>query len=158
MKIKKISMILTGLVMSLTLLIGCSTMNTESKKVESNKKQNHLYKKSEVANVDGLDITFDKVQMLQSEDKKSDVVHLHFTLENTSAEKKGFSAIELEVKNSDNQKLEVYPGENYGKDLSGGQSDSGSGYFTSKGSGPYSVTYTDATTNKTINWKLNLDK
>lgn len=155
---KKLKLMLSGLMLSMTVMAGCSNDNPENNKDSKGEKVNHTYTLGEAADDDGLEITFDKVQMLKSEDKKTDVVHLQFKLKNNSAEKKGFTAIELEVKNKDNKLLDVYPGENYGKEIPGGGTDTGSGYFTSKGSGPYTITYTDTTTNKVINWKLDLEK
>lgn len=158
MKIKKVTVLLSSLVLSTTMLVGCSNAKTDNKKAEGTDKTNHIYKIDETADADGLNIVFNKVQMLKAEDKKTDVVQFQFKLKNTTVEKKGFTAIELEVKNADNKTLEVYPGENYGKEISGGKSDSGTGYFTSKGKGPYTVKYTDAATNKVITWKLNIEK
>ena len=149
---------LSGLILSMTVMTGCAKESVEDVKESKDQIDHHVYKIGETANDSGLEITFEKVQLLKAEDEETDVVHLQFKLKNTSVEKKGFTAIELEVKNSDDKVLEVYPGENYGKEISGGGTDTGSGYFTSKGSGPYTVKYTDETTNKIINWKLDLDK
>lgn len=158
MKNIKMSVIAGSIVLSTGLLFGCSTTTKEENENQDKQKTNHTYKIGEKANVDGLAITFTDAKLLKAEDEKTNVIQFKFKLNNTTVEKKGFTAIELEVTNADNKKLEVYPAENYGKEIAAGDSDSGSGYFESKGTGPYTVKYKDVQTKKVITWKLNLDK
>lgn len=154
MKKRKVKIILSTVALITIFIGGCERIDNNSSK----EKANHVYKMDEDANDSGLKITFKESKLLKAEDAKTDVLQVNFDLENTTAEKKGFTAIELEVKNADGQTLEVYPGENYGKEILPGKKDTGSGYFTNQGNGPYKVIYKNESSNKVLTWDLIADK
>lgn len=165
---KVVTLICTVMLASITLL-GCSSSD-DTKKKEGNKqettKKNELkadskatYGFHDVVDVDGLRIAFTKAQLLETEGKKDSVLKLSFELSNPTADKEGFTAINLEVKNKEGELLDVYPGENYGKEIETGTTDKGAGYFMVKGSAPFSVTYIDPDHKEvTATWNLVIQK
>ncbi|MBC1501636.1 hypothetical protein HB943_13600 [Listeria weihenstephanensis] len=156
------------MVASITLL-GCSntddTKKNEDSKQETTKKNEikadskATYGFKDVVDADGLRIEFTKAELLEAEGKKDSILKLSFELTNPTADKKGFTAINLEVKNKEGDLLDVYPGENYGKEIETGTTDKGAGYFMVKGSAPFKVTYIDPDHKEvTATWELALQK
>lgn len=165
---KVVTLICTVMVASITLL-GCSnpddTKKTEDSKQETTKKKElkadstATYGFHDVVDADGLRIAFTKAQLLETEGKKDSVLKLSFELSNPTADREGFTAINLEVKNKEGELLDVYPGENYGKEIETGTTDQGAGYFMVKGSAPFSVTYIDPDHKEvTATWNLAIQK
>ncbi|MBC2320731.1 hypothetical protein [Listeria booriae] len=150
---KKIATLIGTIMVTSIALLGCAnlddtktseeTKQTTPKKAELKADSKATYGFHDVVDANGLRIEFTKAQLLEADNKKDAILKLSFQLANPTAEKKGFTAINLEVKNKEGESLDVYPGENYGKELETGTTDKGDGYFMVKGSGPYKVTYTD---------------
>ncbi|MDT0112241.1 hypothetical protein QJV45_17370 [Listeria booriae] len=154
---KIVTFICMVMVASITLL-GCSNSD-DTKKKELKADSKATYSLHDVVDANGLRIAFTKAQLLEIEGKKDSVLKVSFDLANRTADKKGFTAINLEVKNKEGELLDVYPGENYGKEIEAGTSDKGAGYFIVKGSAPFTVTYIDPDHKEVkATWKLDIKK
>lgn len=155
-----------AVIMLFAALVGCSNTSDTKKSSEKLEKKSvtkadpkEVYGLKDIVDVNGLRIEFTKAQLLESNGKDNSVLKLSFDLYNPTADKKGFTAINLEVKNKEGKQLDVYPGENYGKEIEPGNSDKGAGYFKVKGNGPFTVKYTDPDNEKLVaNWKLEVEK
>ncbi|WP_088815957.1 MULTISPECIES: hypothetical protein [Listeria] len=160
-------LVLTGaIIMLFVALVGCSDAADTKKSSEKLEKKTvekvdpkETYGFKDIVDVNGLRIEFTKAQSLESDGKANSVLKLSFDLSNPTADKKGFTAINLMVKNKEGEQLDVYPGENYGKEIEPGNSDKGAGYFKVKGNGPFTVKYTDPDNEKLVaTWKLEVEK
>ncbi|MBC1436411.1 DUF4352 domain-containing protein [Listeria rocourtiae] len=103
----------------------------------------------------GLIVTFEKATYLENDKgDKNSVMKIDMKVENKSAASRGFTTIDMEIKDSKGKKLAIYPGENLGEKIKPGKSINGSGYFTVNGNAPYTITYKDQDSDKKASWKV----
>ncbi|EUJ23938.1 hypothetical protein PGRAN_06251 [Listeria grandensis FSL F6-0971] len=161
---KKIAIGLVAVIGLTSALTGCSNPPSEKSQTEQKQAvQQETIKATDQKTVKlgdhvdflGLIITFEKATYLENDKGvKNSVMKIDMKVENKSAASRGFTTIDMEIKDSKGKKLAIYPGENLGEKIKPGKSISGSGYFTVNGNGPYTITYKDQDSDKKASWEV----
>ncbi|WP_430535244.1 hypothetical protein [Listeria rocourtiae] len=151
-----------GIVFSLT---ACANANDDTKalnkQIETKQEvtvkptANKQFKLRDHVDLLGLIVTFEKATYLQ-DDKgdKNGVLQIAMNVENNSAVTRGFTTIDMEIKDKDGKKLAIYPSENLGEKIEAGMKVKGAGYFKVNGNGPYTIIYKDQDSDIKASWKV----
>lgn len=161
---KKLAIGLVAVIGLTSALTGCGNPSSEKDQTETKQvaKQETIQATDDKTvklgdHVDflGLIVTFEKATYLENDKGvKNSVMKIDMKVENKSAASRGFTTIDMEIKDSKGKKLAIYPGENLGEKIKPGKSVSGSGYFTVNGNAPYTITYKDPDSDEKASWKV----
>ncbi|KGL37443.1 hypothetical protein BMT55_09020 [Listeria newyorkensis] len=161
---KKLAIGLVAVIGLTSALTGCGNPSSEKDQTETKQvAQQETVKATDQKTVKlgdhvdflGLIVTFEKATYLENDKGvKNSVMKIDMKVENKSAASRGFTTIDMEIKDSKGKKLAIYPGENLGEKIKPGKSISGSGYFTVNGNAPYTITYKDQDSDKKASWKV----
>ncbi|MBC1565097.1 hypothetical protein [Listeria booriae] len=165
MKIVKGLLIIFCVALSLA-TFGCSKDNVEQKDTKAEKEQTQQaerpkkgkeYGFTQPVDFSGLYITCTDAKYLEDEAGHRDsVLKLGFEVQNNTTTTQIFTTINMEIKNSKGDKLNIYPGENMGVKLKPGEKANGFGYFEADGSAPYTVIYKDDDSSLSGTWKIKI--
>ena len=132
---KKPILLLIGLF--LLLLTACAPSEKDSEK-------------GEAKIVDNLKIAFTSAKKLNSDD--GDIIQLNFTVENITADTRGFDSSVFLAENVESESLKIAPKENFSTDLEPGEEIAGSIYYYLEGTTPITMTYDDSDSQEKESW------
>ncbi|MBC1559051.1 DUF4352 domain-containing protein [Listeria booriae] len=161
---KKLAIGLVAVIGLTSALTGCGNPSSEKDQTETKQvaqqetvkaTDQKTFKLGNHVDFLGLIVTFEKATYLENDKGvKKSVMKIDMRVENKSAAARGFTTIDMEIKDSKGKKLAIYPGENLGEKIQPGKTISGAGYFTVNGNAPYTITYKDPDSDKKASWKV----